>query len=52
MMDIIKNMSSQLSSLTSKMEKIDTIESEVRNLRVLLSDLKSENSQLKADARV
>ena len=51
MMDIIKNMSSQLSSLTSKMEKIDTIESEVRNLRVLLSDLKSENSQLKADAR-
>ena len=51
MMDIIKNMSSQLSSLTAKMEKIDTIESEVKNLRVLLSDLKSENVQLKADAR-
>jgi prefoldin subunit 5 len=51
MMDIIKNMSSQLSSLTAKMEKIDTIESEVKNLRVLLSDLKNENVQLKADAR-
>jgi FtsZ-binding cell division protein ZapB len=51
MMDIIKNMSSQLSSLTAKMEKIDTIESEVKSLRVLLSDLKSENVQLKADAR-
>jgi hypothetical protein len=52
MMDIIKNMSSQLSSLTSKMEKIDTIESKVKNLRVQLSYLKSENTQIKADARV
>jgi len=57
MMDIIKNISSQLaanstqlSNLTAKMDKIDVIENEVKNLRVLLSDLKSENTQLKAAA--
>jgi hypothetical protein len=48
MLDLIKDMSSQLRGLTSK---IDNIESEFKGLKVMLTDLKNENKQLKADAR-
>jgi hypothetical protein len=52
LMDMMKGMAAQLSSLNLKMEKIDSIESEVKGLRVLLNDLKSENQQLKTEAKV
>jgi archaellum component FlaC len=42
----------QLASMDSKLAKIDTIENEVKGLRVLLSDLKEENKQLKQEAKV
>jgi hypothetical protein len=48
MLDLIKDMSTQLRGLTSK---IDNIESEFKGLKVMLTDLKNENKQLKADAR-
>jgi uncharacterized protein YoxC len=48
MLDLIKDMSTQLKGLTSK---IDNIESEFKGLKVMLTDLKNENKQLKADAR-
>ncbi len=38
-MDMLRNMSSQLNGLTSRMDKLDSIESEVKTLRVLLNDL-------------
>jgi hypothetical protein len=48
MLDLIKDMSTQLRGLTSKM---DNIETEVKGLKVMLTDLKNENKQLKAEAR-
>jgi hypothetical protein len=51
MLDMIKEMSVQLRGLTSKMDKIDSIDSEVKSLKVMLTDLKNENKQLKAEAR-
>jgi archaellum component FlaC len=51
MMDMLRNMSSQLNGLTSRMDKLDSIESEVKTLRVLLNDLSNENKQLKAEAK-
>jgi hypothetical protein len=41
----------QLASMDLKLAKIDTIETEVKGLRVLLSDLKEENKQLKLEAK-
>jgi FtsZ-binding cell division protein ZapB len=49
--DMIRDMAAQLSSLNQKMDKIDSIESEVKGLKILLNDLKSENKQLKTEAR-
>ena len=47
----LKDMISMLTSMNEKMEKIETIESEVKSLRILLNDLKTENKQLKAESR-
>jgi chromosome segregation ATPase len=33
------------------MDKVDSIESEMKGLKILLNDLKSENKQLKTEAR-
>jgi hypothetical protein len=52
LMAMMKSMAAQLSGLTVKMEKIDNIESEMKGLKVLLTDLKNENKQLKTEARV
>jgi len=49
--EMMKTMSKQLSSMNKKLESIETIESEVRGLKVLLNDLKQENKELKAEAR-
>jgi archaellum component FlaC len=49
--EMMKIMSGQLNNINTKLEKIDGIESEVRGLRVLLHDLKQENTQLKTQAR-
>lgn len=51
MVEMMKAMQAQLKGISTKLSKIDNIESEVRGLRVLLDDLKNENKQLKADAR-
>jgi len=48
-MDMLKGMSGQITSLNQKMEKMDSIESEVKSLKVLITDLKSENQQLKSE---
>jgi hypothetical protein len=57
-MDMLRSMSAQLNSMNTRMmnfdekiEKIDHIDSEVRSLKVLLQDLKSENVQLKRKAK-
>jgi hypothetical protein len=49
--EMMKTMSGQLTSINSKLEKMDSIETEVRNLKIILNDLKAENKQLKSDAR-
>jgi len=49
--EMIRAMQSQLKGIDSKLNKIDTIENEVKGLRVILTDLKNENKQLKAEAR-
>jgi hypothetical protein len=49
-MDMLKSMNAQLTGLTAKMERIEVIETEVKNLRVLMTDLKNENKKLKAEA--
>jgi hypothetical protein len=51
-MDMLKGMSGQITSLNQKMEKMDSIESEVKSLKVLITDLKNENQQLKSEAKV
>jgi hypothetical protein len=48
---MMKSIQLQLSGMSEKLEKIDSIESDVKGLKVLLSDLKAENKQLKAEAR-
>jgi len=49
--DMMKAMSKQLTTINKKLEKIENIETEVRNLRVLLNDVKQENQELKSEAR-
>jgi hypothetical protein len=49
-MEMIQNMNTQLTIITSRLDKIDTIETEVKGLRVLLNDLKQENAVLKTEA--
>ncbi len=49
--DMIRDMAAQLTSMNQKMDKIDSIESEMKGLKILLNDLKSENKQLKTEAR-
>jgi hypothetical protein len=44
-------MSAQLRGLTSKMDKIYSIDSEVKSLKVMFTDLKNEKKQLKSEAR-
>jgi hypothetical protein len=44
-------MSAQLSAMNIKLEKIDSIENEVRSLRVLLKDVTNENKQLKTEVK-
>jgi hypothetical protein len=51
MLEMMRGMAAQLSAMNAKMDKIDTIESEVRDLKVLLNDLKNENKQLKFEAK-
>jgi hypothetical protein len=46
--DMLKNICAQLSSMNSKM---DSTENEVKGLRVLIQDLKHENSQLKSNVK-
>jgi hypothetical protein len=46
--DILKNISLQLTSMNNKM---DSTENEVKGLRVLIEDLKQENTQLKTNAK-
>jgi hypothetical protein len=41
-MDMLKGMSSQITCLNQKMEKIDSIECEVKSQKILIRDLKSE----------
>jgi uncharacterized protein YoxC len=48
---MMKVMSGQLADINKKLEKIDTIESDVRGLRVLLNDVKQENKQLKEEVK-
>jgi hypothetical protein len=50
LMEMIQNMNTQLTIITSRLDKIDTIETEVKGLRVLLNDLKQENAVLKTEA--
>jgi len=50
--DMMKMMSKQLTDMNKKLEKIETIETEVRGLKVMLNDLKQENKELKTEARV
>jgi hypothetical protein len=51
MMEVMRNIQAQLTGLTAKMEKIDVIENEVKSMRVLLTDLKNENKQLRSEVR-
>jgi len=51
MKEMMRSIQSQLKGINSKLSKIETIESEVKGLRVILTDLKNENKQLKAEAR-
>ena len=58
LMDMMRSMSAQLTSLNTKMEnmelkmgKIDVIDAEVKGLKVLLNDLKAENKILKEGSR-
>jgi hypothetical protein len=52
LMEMIRNMNTQLTNITSRLDKINTIETEVKGLRVLLNDLKQENAVLKTEARI
>jgi hypothetical protein len=49
--EMMKAMSKQLTDMNKKLEKIESIETEVRGLRVLINDLKNKNKELKAEAR-
>jgi len=49
--EMMKDMSKQLTSINTKLERMETIETEVRGLKVILNDLKAENKELKAEAR-
>ena len=51
MMEMMRGMSAQLTAMNTKLEKIDTIESEVRSLRILLNDVTNENKQLKTEVK-
>ena len=45
---LLKSQSEQLSALTSKMEKVDQIESEVKSIRTLMVSLTEENKELRS----
>jgi hypothetical protein len=51
MLEMMRGMSAQLTAMNIKLEKIDTIESVVRSLRVLLNDVTNENKQLKTEVK-
>ncbi len=51
MLGMMRGMSAQLSAMNIKLEKIDSIENEVRSLRVLLNDVTKENKQLKTEVK-
>lgn len=44
---LLKSQSEQLASLTSKMDKVEQIETEVKNIRTLMVSLSEENKQLR-----
>jgi len=50
-LDMMRGIKAELSSLNAKMEKLDTVENEVKSLKILITDLKNENSKLKSDIR-
>jgi len=59
LIEMLRSMSAQLNTMNSKMEsmeakmvKTDTFDTEVKSLKVLLSDLKEENKKLKQEAVV
>jgi len=51
MLEMMKSIQSQLTDINTKVSKIDSIESDVRSMKVILTDLKNENKQLKAEVR-
>ena len=50
-LEMMRSIKAELSALNSKMEKLDTVENEVKSLKILITDLKNENTKLKADLR-
>jgi hypothetical protein len=52
LLDMMRSMKAELSNITAKLDKIDSIETEVKSLKILLNDLKQENTQLKTEARI
>ena len=51
MLEMMRGMSAQLSAMNIKLEKIDSIENEVRSLRVLLNDVTNENKLLRTEIK-
>jgi hypothetical protein len=50
-LDMMRSIKAELTSLNLKMEKLDTVENEVKSLKILITDLKNENAKLKSDLR-
>jgi uncharacterized protein YoxC len=50
--EMMRKMSGQLADINKKLEKIDTIESDVRGLKILLNDVKHENKQLREEVKM
>jgi len=48
-LDMMRSIKAELTSLNLKMEKLDTVENEVKSLKILITDLKNENAKLKSD---
>jgi len=50
-MEMLRGMKAEMASMNEKLGKIDSIDTEVRGLKILLNDLKTENKQLKSDMK-
>lgn len=51
LMTMIRAMSAQISVMNVKLDKIDSIDSEMKSVKIILNDLKTENTQLKTLVR-